>query len=95
MSDSAGADRAKRGSREVTKQPKPRNKQRLCRICKKRTPWHYKNCPPGICKRCYHKHVWPERPAARTERDVIATEPEELVFDGYLGGYTPFGERRL
>jgi hypothetical protein len=40
-------------------------KERLCRICKKRPPWRYKNCPPGICKRCYHKHVWPERPEAR------------------------------
>jgi len=42
-----------------------RRAQRLCRICKKRPPWKYKNCPPGICKRCYHRHIWPERPAAR------------------------------
>lgn len=40
-------------------------KQRLCRICKKRTPWRHENCPPGICKRCYHKHVWADRPGAR------------------------------
>ena len=20
-------------------------------------PWRYRNCPPGICKRCYHRHV--------------------------------------
>ncbi|WP_083856776.1 hypothetical protein [Nitrolancea hollandica] len=44
------------------------SKQRLCRICKKRPPWKYKNCPPGICKRCYHQHVWAERPAARSPR---------------------------
>jgi hypothetical protein len=37
-------------------------KQRKCRICKKRPPWQYKNCPPGICKRCYHSHVWADRP---------------------------------
>lgn len=72
-----------------------RTKQRLCRICKKRTPWQYRNCPPGVCKRCYHKNVWPERPAARKESQVIAGEPEELIFDGYLGVYIPQGDRRL
>lgn len=35
-----------------------KGKQRMCRICKKRPPWKYKNCPPGVCKRCYHKNVW-------------------------------------
>lgn len=30
-------------------------KPAVCRICRKRQPWHYKNCPPGVCKRCYHK----------------------------------------
>jgi len=29
-----------------------KRKQRPCRICRKRPPWQYKNCPPGICKRC-------------------------------------------
>jgi len=42
-----------------------KRKQRTCRICKKRPPWKYKNCPPDVCKRCYHRHVWPERPWAR------------------------------
>ena len=42
-----------------------KRKPRRCRICRKRPPWRYKNCPPGICKRCYHKHVWEGRPAAR------------------------------
>lgn len=42
-----------------------RQKQRLCRICRKRPPWKYKNCPPDVCKRCYHKYIWPERPTAR------------------------------
>ena len=49
-------------------------KQRKCRICKKRPPWRDKNCPPGICKRCYHRHVWAERP--RRNREVAVLEPE-------------------
>jgi hypothetical protein len=44
------------------------SRQRRCRICHKRPPWRYQNCPPGICKRCYHARVWPDRPAARRER---------------------------
>jgi hypothetical protein len=48
-----------------------KRKQRPCRICRKRPPWRYKNCPPGMCKRCYHKHVWVERPAARRGRTAI------------------------
>src|SRR5271165_7272296 len=44
-----------------------KRKQRKCRICKKRPPWGYKDCPPGICKRCYHRHVWAERPRGRGE----------------------------
>ncbi len=35
-----------------------KRKQGVCRICKKRPPWKYKNCPPRVCKRCYHHHVW-------------------------------------
>lgn len=50
-----------------------KRKQPTCRICKKRPPWQYKNCPPGICKRCYHSHVWSgnprrSRPGADPER---------------------------
>jgi hypothetical protein len=47
-----------------------KGKQRMCRICKKRPPWRYKNCPPGVCKQCYHKKVWADRPAARKERST-------------------------
>ena len=43
-------------------------RQRRCRICHERPPWHGKNCPPGICKRCYHREIWVDRPAARRER---------------------------
>jgi len=42
-----------------------KKKQRRCRICKKRPVWtrgDVKN-PGRVCKRCYHKHVWPERQA--------------------------------
>ena len=51
-----------------------RRKQRKCRICKKRPPWRYKDCPPGICKRFYHRHVWAERPLR--DREVAVLEPE-------------------
>jgi hypothetical protein len=57
------------------------SKQRLCRICKKRPPWKYKNCPPGICKRCYHKDVWPERPAARKQRPRGDDEADAAEWD--------------
>jgi hypothetical protein len=43
-----------------------KKKQRRCRICKKSPIWtrgDVKN-PGPVCKRCYHKHVWPERKAA-------------------------------
>jgi hypothetical protein len=42
-----------------------KRRQAFCRICEKRPPWRYRNCPPDVCKRCYHAHVWPERPATR------------------------------
>jgi hypothetical protein len=54
-----------------------KRKQRKCRICKKRPPWRYKNCPPGICKRCYHRHVWAERPHSNREVAVLEPEPFE------------------
>ncbi len=69
-----------------------KHKQRLCRICRKRAPWHYKNCPPGICKRCYHKEIWPDRPAARKLRHVLKDEPNELGIDVDLGTETATGD---
>jgi hypothetical protein len=62
-----------------------KRKQRRCRICRKRPPWRYKNCPPGICKRCYHKHVWAERPSAHQGRGA-STDPACLFLTdhGYL-----------
>ncbi|HEV8634430.1 MAG TPA: hypothetical protein VG370_09375, partial [Chloroflexota bacterium] len=65
--------------------------QRLCRICRQRPPWKHKNCPPGVCRRCYHKHVWPERPGARAGREPADEEPEPrpMVYDGYYGGFVP------
>ena len=46
------------------------SKQNPCRICKKRPPWKYKNCPPHVCKQCYHRHIWEGQPAARKERQA-------------------------
>ncbi len=65
------------------------SKPALCRICKKRPPWRYKNCPPGICKRCYHKHVWPERPSARRQRQGASDEPEDLTSASEVDPDTP------
>jgi hypothetical protein len=63
------------------------HRQALCRICKKRPPWRGKNCPPGVCKRCYHKHVWPDVRAARGE--APPTEAQPMVYDGYYGRFVP------
>jgi hypothetical protein len=73
-------------------------RQRRCRICHERPPWHGKNCPPGICKPCYHREIWVDRPAARRERheaeraaaaDPLADFAGPLVYDGYLGSHRP------
>ena len=58
-----------------------KDKQRLCRICKQRPPWKDKNCPPGICKRCYHRHVWAVRPEARRLRAEAAARPADELPD--------------
>jgi hypothetical protein len=60
---------------------KPKGKPRLCRICKQRPPWKYKNCPPGICKRSYHQHVYADRPEARRLRAESAALPVEELPD--------------
>ncbi len=46
--------------------------QRRCCICQKRPPWSGKNRPPGVCKRCYHREIWADRPAARVDRQAAA-----------------------
>jgi hypothetical protein len=74
----------------MAKHGRVREKQPVCRICKKRPPWRYKNCPPGICKRCYHQRIWADRPAARAVWGTTgAIDPEdaahEVVFDGFSG----------
>ncbi len=62
------------------------SKQRLCRMCKQRPPWNYKNCPPGVCKKCYHRHIWVDHPAAGKQRQAqaAAAESDELVLDDVL-----------
>jgi len=57
-------------------------KQRRCRICRKRPPWRYKNCPPNVCKQCYHRHVWPARPGARQQAQPIVDPWIEEQFGG-------------
>jgi hypothetical protein len=59
-------------------------RKQMCRICKKREPWKYKNCPPGVCKRCYHHDVWPQRPAARTQQRQDDDLPSDLAPDNDL-----------
>lgn len=64
-----------------------KRKPRRCRICRKRPPWRYKHCPPGICKRCYHRHVWSGRPATRGEgrfAEGVDSWPPDLA--GYVLG---------
>jgi hypothetical protein len=38
--------------------------------------------PAGICKRCYHKHVWAERPAAQQGR-CAPTDPSPLLLSDH------------
>jgi len=60
------------------------SRQRRCRICHKRPPWRYKNCPPGVCKRCYHREIWPDRPAARAERKAAGAVGQDLDDDAWI-----------
>ena len=50
-----------------SKPPKKGKKQAKCRICHQRPVWNYKNSPGDVCKRCYHRHIWSERPSVRKE----------------------------
>ena len=61
------------------------HKQRLCRICKKRRPWKYKNCPPDVCKQCYHRHIWPNRPALRKSEGSVRDMPSASQHSEDLG----------
>src|SRR5229473_594296 len=54
--------------------------------------------PRGICKRCYHREIWVDRPAARRERlraeHAASTDPlgdfaGPQVYDGYLDAFRP------
>ena len=56
-------------------------KQRKCRICKKRPPWRNENCPPGICKRCYHSHVWEQRRGQLVPADLLGTVEASLAYE--------------
>jgi len=57
-------------------------KPRKCRICKKRPVWKggdVKN-PGPVCKKCYHKKVWPQR---RANRRLPVDEIVELPADDW------------
>ena len=65
------------------------SRQQLCPICKKRPFWIRKKSEKATtCKRCYHKHVWSERPAVRKERPdlknraQVACESEAFALNG-------------
>jgi hypothetical protein len=56
----------------------------LCRICKKRPVWRGGDVkdPGPHCKRCYHKHVWPQRPGARRAPPAAAGDLADSAEDG-------------
>lgn len=60
-----------------------KRRHRVCGICRKRPPWHYKNCPPRVCKRCYHAKIWPDRPSVRKLRDMPEDQIDELGLAAY------------
>ena len=57
-----------------------KKKQRRCRICKKRPVWTHGDVkdPGPVCKRCYHKHVWPDRKVAG--RTTAADPGDDFAF---------------
>ena len=59
-------------------------RQRRCRICHKRPPWRYKNCPTGVCKRCYHREIRADRPAARAEPKAAAALAHDIDDDTWI-----------
>jgi len=75
---------------------KGKRKPRKCRICRKRPPWGSKKCPAGVCKRCYHKHVWTERPGARKQDRAGGDKPDRPLIDESWAyepwAYGPWGD---
>jgi hypothetical protein len=66
-----------------------KRKPRKCRICKKRPVWiggDVKN-PGPVCKRCYHKNVWPERMSRRKQKGAgpisVPSDEFDVLFDDY------------
>ena len=51
-----------------------RRKQQLCRIRKKNPVWRGGDVkePGPYCKRCFHKHVWPNRPSRRKKGPQVS-----------------------
>jgi hypothetical protein len=66
-----------------------KRKPRKCRICKKRPVWiggDVKN-PGRVCKRCYHKHVWPDRTTRRRNETPGARRTPIDDYEGLLDDY--------
>ena len=69
-------------------QRKTTQQQPVCRDLPEAAALAVQDCPPVICKRCYHRHIWPDRPEARAERasgGADESTPVELRYDGYSG----------
>ena len=65
----------------MPKKKKKKRKPRKCRICKKRPVWTRGDvkAPGPFCKRCYHKHVWSNRPAVARRRQTPDATADEIV----------------
>ncbi|HEV3120636.1 MAG TPA: hypothetical protein VGY53_01975 [Isosphaeraceae bacterium] len=72
-----------------------RKKPRRCRICKKRPIWTRGDVkdPGPACKRCYHKHLWPDRQETRKGASAEAKPAVEFWeldwFHDHLGSPAP------
>jgi hypothetical protein len=71
-------------SADATTMSKRKRRLRLCRICRKNPIWHTVDVkhPGPVCKRCYHAHVWPDRPSERKKRKEMQRQAkfaEELA----------------
>jgi hypothetical protein len=43
-----------------------------------------------VCKRCYHKEIWPERPAARRDRRAANELSDQALFDDDFDDFVGF-----
>lgn len=63
----------------------PKKKIRKCRICKTKPRYkHKKQGMLDVCKKCYHAHVWEDRPAARKARKEAENKIEYYDEDEFI-----------